>query len=307
MRLAVIGAGCVGSVLAARLHDAGCEVALIAKGDRGRRLAAEGLVVNGIQYSLPVCDSGTMSNSKFDLVFVCVKNYQLDIACTDLKDCIDEHTILLPLLNSISPTSVISSYYPENEVLYGYISKIDSQRSGRGFVYNLAGDVHFGRACNQGYDSLLASFKGMLASAGFNAFIDEDMVKGIWKKWMLNVGANQVSALTEANYIQFSSSPEIEEVLRMAMGELLCLAQKETVGLVQDDADELVHYLMTYPFPKKTSMLQDVLAKRKTEVEAISGDVLRLSEKWNYPCPVNKTMYCLIRGKEQTYLKVEDQ
>lgn len=63
-----------------------------------------------------------------------------------------------------------------------------------------------------------------------------------------------------------------------------------------------IEYLTTYPYPKKTSMLQDVLAHRKTEVDYISGDVVRLAHKWNYPCPVNLTMYYLIKSKEQAYL-----
>ncbi|MCK9499267.1 MAG: hypothetical protein M0Q45_07155 [Bacteroidales bacterium] len=50
-------------------------------------------------------------------------------------------------------------------------------------------------------------------------------------------------------------------------------------------------------------MLQDVLARRQTEIDYISGDILSLSRKWDYPCPVNLTMYYLIKSKEKAYLQ----
>ena len=115
---------------------------------------------------------------------------------------------------------------------------------------------------------------------------------------MLNIGANQVSALTEANYLQFAIIPEIEPLLRSAMGEILKLADAEDVSLDERDVDDLVAYLTSYPYPKKTSMLQDIEAGRKTEIEAISGEAMELARKHGIECPVNETLFNLIRAKE---------
>ena len=87
------------------------------------------------------------------------------------------------------------------------------------------------------------------------------------------------------------------------MQELLNIACYEKVNLSTKDIMELIEYLTTYPYPKKTSMLQDVLAHRKTEIDYISGDIIKLSRKWNCPCPVNLTMFYLIKSKEKCYLK----
>ena len=133
------------------------------------------------------------------------------------------------------------------------------------------------------------------------------MKRGVWRKWMLNVGANQISALTEADYLKFGEIPEIEQVLRLAMHELLIIACYEGVNLSTQDISELIEYLTTYPYPKKTSMLQDILAHRKTEIDYISGDIVRLSRKWNCPCPVNLAMYYLIKSKEACYLSGKER
>ncbi|WP_165173230.1 ketopantoate reductase family protein [Adlercreutzia sp. ZJ242] len=300
MRVSIIGAGCVGSVIATRLCSVeGAEVTLLALGERADRLRSRGLVVNGRRYDIPLLPPGA---DEPDLVVVCVKNYQLERACSELRGWIGPETVILPLLNSISPVPAIREHLPGQRVLYGYISRIDASRDGERFEYHIAGDIHFGHAANAGEDPFVGEVARLLSEAGFAVSVDADMVRSVWRKWMLNVGANQISALTEADYVQFGRIPDIEKVLRMAMGELLALAQREGVGLRESDVDELVEYLTTYPYPKKTSMLQDVLARRKTEVEAISGEVLRLSEKWGQPCPVNETMYCLIKAKEQAYL-----
>lgn len=300
MRVGIIGGGCVGSVLAERIStfEHRTEVFFIAKDQYARKLK-DGIIVNDTLVNIRVLCEDVFP---LDLIFVCVKNFDLLAACEDIRPYINEHTIIFPLLNSVTPTPSIKEVYPENRVLYGYISKIDAYNDGHGFRYNVAGDIHFGYSENSNPKPELLEIKEMLDLAGFTTCIDQDMKRGIWKKWMLNVGANQVSALTEADYIKFSKIPEIHHILRLAMQELLIIASYEGVNLGTRDIDETIKYLTTYPYPKKTSMLQDVLAHRKTEVDYISGDVVKLAHKWNCPCPVNLTMYYLIKSKEQAYL-----
>lgn len=300
MRVGIIGAGCVGSVLAERISSLkySTDVYFIAKGKYIERLR-NGINVNDNLVKVKIADDTT---SPLDLIFVCVKNFDLLTACEDMLPYLNDNTIIFPLLNSVTPTPSIKEYYPNNRVLYGYISKIDAYNDGNGFRYNVAGEIHFGYSENPDPKPELLEIKDMLAMAGFTVFVDKDMKRGIWKKWMLNVGANQVSALTEADYIKFSKIPEIHHILRLAMQELLIIASYEGVNLGTRDIAETIEYLTTYPYPKKTSMLQDVLAHRKTEVDYISGDVVRLAHKWNCPCPVNLTMYYLIKSKEQAYL-----
>lgn len=300
LRVSIIGAGCVGSVIAERLLKQKVDLSLIALGERGEMLKSDGLTVNGVKYDIHIAEEDDPAP---DLLFVCVKNYDLEQSLKDINNFIDSHTIILPLLNSVSPTPTIQKEYPDNHVLFGFIQKIDAYREGIEYKYNVAGDIHFGDAVNEGYNFKLMPIKEMLSMAGFGAFIDKDMVRGVWKKWMLNVGANQVSALTEANYLQFARIPEIEHVLRLAMHELLVIAGYESVNLSTVDVAEAIEYLTTYQFPKKTSMLQDVQARQQTEVDYISGDIIRLSRKWNLPCPVNLTMYYLIKSKESAYLE----
>jgi len=301
MKIAIIGAGCVGSVIYKHLYTtiSNENVFLIATGKYEEKLLNDGVIVNEITYPAKLMKKNDIPA---DVVFVCVKNFDLIQACEDIREYINEKTIIIPLLNSVSPTPTIQKIYPNNRVLYGYITQVDAYLENSGYKYNIPGDIHFGYADNTIIAPELNELMDLLLSAGFNAYIDKDMIRGVWKKWMLNVGANQVSALTEANYLHFARIPEIEKVLRLAMQELLVIACYEKVNLCTNDITEIVEYLTTYQYPKQTSMLQDILAHRKTEIDYISGDIIKLSEKWNCPCPVNLTMYYLIKSKESTYL-----
>lgn len=300
MKFAVLGAGCVGSVISQQLYDYyDKNVSLVATGAIRKRLLSDGVVINGCRYDFSILNEDEAAP---DLVFICVKNYDLENACNDLAPFISKQTLVLPLLNGISSTSFLQERFPENHVLYGYISKTDTYFDGHSYRYNIAGDLHFGNANNATVSDQIVEIKSILNRTDINAIVDNDMIRGIWKKWMLNIGANQVSTLTEADYLQFSEISEIHSVLRSAMQELLEIAGYEGVNLNKQDIEDILRYLTTYPYPKKTSMLQDILACRKTEIESISGDILMLSKKWNCPCPVNQTMYYLIKSKERVFI-----
>lgn len=297
MNIQIIGAGCVGCILAERLNKLGVKPNFIAKGNLAKQIKENGIIVNNKKYNIPI------SNSKADLIIVCVKNYDLEQACIDMKECVCRKTIILPLLNGISATKRIEAIYPNNKVLYGYITKINSYRDKNGYKYSIPGEIHFGYSNNKKVSQELKDIQQIFFNAGFNTYIDEDMIKGIWRKWMLNVGANQVSALTEANYLEFSRILEIKELLKMSMKEILTIAKYEKVSLNENDLNEVLEYLTTYTLTKKTSMLQDVQNHTKTEVNYFSGEVIKLSRKWNCNCPVNTTMYYLIKSKEKIYLQ----
>ena len=98
--IAIIGAGCVGSVLVERLMSSGqnLTVSVIAEGRRSHRLSQAGITVNNTKFFPP---NARDVPEKPDAVFVCVKNYDLEQACLDMKSFIAPETLIIPLLNSV--------------------------------------------------------------------------------------------------------------------------------------------------------------------------------------------------------------
>ena len=118
---------------------------------------------------------------------------------------------------------------------------------------------------------------------------------------MINVGINQASAVLHAPYCAFQVMPEAKEVMESAMCETVALSEALGTGLRDPDVAAWYDTLKNLLPDGKTSMLQDVEAKRKTEVDAFAGTVLRLGEATGLAVPVNRTLYNLIRAIEHGY------
>ena len=77
----------------------------------------------------------------------------------------------------------------------------------------------------------------------------------------------------------------------------------ENVELMKKDIDDVIDYYITYKGSKKTSMLEDIMNNRKTENEYLAGDLIRLAEKHGVSTPMIKTLYYLIKIREEQYLE----
>jgi 2-dehydropantoate 2-reductase len=121
----------------------------------------------------------------------------------------------------------------------------------------------------------------------------------MWWKFMVNVGVNQASAVMRAPYGVFQSVPEAQALMVTLMTEVILLSQQAGIGLGDEAVGEWLQVLHTLSPQGKTSMLQDIEAGRKTEVDIFAGKVVALEEQYGAPTPVNKTMLQIIHVLEQ--------
>ena len=116
---------------------------------------------------------------------------------------------------------------------------------------------------------------------------------------MINVGMNQASAAMRATYGAFQSSPDAQALMKALMHEVIAIAQHIGVNLVEKDIDDWNAFLQTISPKGKTSMLQDIEAGRKTEIEMFGGKVVELGQTHGIPTPVNQTLLQIINVLEQ--------
>jgi 2-dehydropantoate 2-reductase len=115
---------------------------------------------------------------------------------------------------------------------------------------------------------------------------------------MINTGINQVSALLNANYEFMRSNIYAKELMDKTMIEVIMIANAEGVDLSEEDLARWYKILNSLGAEGKTSMCQDTEAKRKTEVQMLSGKMIELGEKHNIDVTINKVLYNLIKAKE---------
>lgn len=103
---------------------------------------------------------------------------------------------------------------------------------------------------------------------------------------MMNVGVNQISAILKAPYGVFQRVPEARELLVMASREVLKLSEKVGINLTEDDLQNYMEIINNLAPEGKSSMLQDVEADRKTEVEIFAGTVVELGRQYGIETPI---------------------
>ena len=297
--VAMIGAGAIGGVYAYSLHKLlGDNFAFIANGKRKERLEKEGLYLNGEHFNPKVVSSD--EGTTFDLIIVSVKNYQLQSAIEDMRNLVGENTIILTLLNGISARDVLQEEFKDNNVLYGLAIKIDAVKVGNKITQNSKAIIQFGDKYNKTMSEEVLAVKNLLNDAKINNQVFEDMIKTVWTKWMLNIGLNQVSAISGATYGVIKNTPELLSLVNKAMTEVMEVSKACNINLdenwasVQDVIDSL-------DGDGKTSLLQDVENKRKTEVEYFSGTLIKIAKEHNVEVPVNEVLYNFIKAKERNY------
>lgn len=297
----IIGAGAIGcsfgSTLFSRYRD---NFYFIAKGKRAARLRNDGIKVNNQILHPLICSS--KEDVELDLILMCVKNYDLEQTLEDMKDIVTKKTIIIPLLNGVTAVSKVKEAFPSNSVPYGIVMRTDAERIGEIVTVSTKGEIQIGFGKDEKPSCDIFEVKKFLEAAGIRANVYEDMRYMLWRKWMINIGSNQVSVLTGAQFKYFGQFEEIIILVSKAIQEIVDISKRLNIGLTEKDRDDIVEILINYPPEKKTSMLQDIEAKRRTEIDYFAGTVIKFGKELGIATPVNQILYYAIKAKEKVGL-----
>ena len=194
---------------------------------------------------------------------------------------------------------MIGSIYGGDKVLYATAVGIDAQRDGNTVNYTKGGTIFFGEANNEHISERVKSIQQLLEQAQIDFQTPVDMIRVMWWKFMINVGINQPSAVLAAPYGIFQTSPHAQEIMVSAMREAMLSAEAAGVNLSEKDIEDWYPVMNTLDPEGKTSMLQDIEAGRRTEVDIFAGKVIELGNSLNIPTPVNEFLFHAIKVLEQ--------
>jgi 2-dehydropantoate 2-reductase len=230
-----------------------------------------------------------------DLILVAVKYHHLNQALEQIKNGVGPQTIILSVMNGIDSEERIGDVYGMDKVVYGLTLGIDAVREGNVITYKNQGQILFGEEKNTVVTDRGQRIRDLFTWAALAHSTPPDMIRSLWFKFMINVGANQTSALLRATYGTLHSSSEARELMDLAMREVITIARAMKVDLSEKDIGEWYKILARLNPAGKTSMLQDVEAGRETEVEMLAGMILKLGKCHGIPAPVNQMFYDKLR------------
>jgi 2-dehydropantoate 2-reductase len=298
-KVAVLGAGAMGAYFAGRFFDTpGFSTALIAREDRFDKLTKNGLVINGKPFDIPVIHPD-QATSPVDLIIVALKHHHLEKAVHGLEKLVGDSTTIISVMNGLESEEYIGSIYGMDKMLYTISVGIDALRQGNRITYTKPGKHYFGDAVNVRLSQRVLRVQEAFDRAGIVHETPEDMIRMLWWKFMINVGMNQASAVMRAPYGIFQTSLEAQGLMEALMKEVIALADVMNVSLTIRDIEEWYPIIKGLSPQGKTSMLQDIEAKRKTEVEIFGGKVVDLGHTHGVPTPVNQTLFQIIRVFER--------
>ncbi|WP_428908231.1 ketopantoate reductase family protein [Niallia sp. Krafla_26] len=294
----LVGLGAIGAAYGSLLHDSLKDAfRVVANEQRIQKYQINRIKINDQLYKFNYITPETKVEP-VDLVIFAVKNAELPQAIEDAKNHIGPNTIILSLLNGISSEEIIFEAYKNEHILYSMSVEIDALRSGLDVRFTTRGRIEYGEKNNEMSEDVLA-VKDLFERVGIDYKISDNITHTMWWKFMINVGVNQTSAVLKAPYGVFQSLPIAYEWVESAMREVVALSQKIGTGLTEEDVKKFWPIINNLSPKGKTSMLQDMEAGRKTEVEYFAGTVCQLGKKYGVPTPINEQLYKIIRIMEE--------
>lgn len=302
--VSLIGLGAIGSANLAKIAETVKteDLCVIASATRAERYRNNGVNVCGVNYYFRVVEP-EKDVTPPDLLIFAVKNNHLEQAIKDIRKHVGQHTVILSLLNGVTSENEIGKIYGMDKVLYSYVMGTDATRINDSTVYNNIGHIVFGESLNVpgSYSEHVSVVEEFFERTGILYKIPENMIKALWTKFMLNVGANQVSAILRCPYGAIQKVDSVRNLVISAMEEAASVSRAENIMLDKNDITNCLAILDKLSSVGKTSMLQDVEAARKTEVDVFGGAVSSLGKKHNIAVPVNDMMVRIIKAMEDTF------
>lgn len=225
---------------------------------------------------------------KADLILITTKSDGLLSAIKNIKNFVKENTIIMSLLNGVTSEKIIANKYGSDKVITSYWIGHSAMRDGNKVVHDGVAKIVFGSKDKS--DKRLDDIKNLFEKSHIDYEIPEDIKYSIWLKYLMNVSTNQPSAVYNMTFGEMRKSKEVRELVKNLMKEVQEIAKAEGVKNTDKMYNDAKNALRTMMSEGKTSMLQDVLAKRKTEVDLFAGTMIELGAKHNIPVPYNKMM-----------------
>ena len=290
-KISLIGLGAMGVFFAPRLAAAYPEgFRVIADGERKRRLDKKGVTVNGVNYKFPIITPDEKGDPA-DLILIGVKGYGLDQAIEDIRNQVGEETLIISLLNGVDSEEKLINSFGEKHVLYGYMRMSVVMKDGKADFDPYWGKIHFGEKMNKEYSERVLAVKEVFDKADIPYEIDEDMLKGIWFKFMCNIGENMTCALLGIPFGGFQVSDHANWVRIEAMKEVAAIAQKKGINIGKEEIEMQNKTILTIPYPNKPSTLQDLEAFKHTEIDMFAGTVIQMGRELGIPTPICEMFY----------------
>lgn len=309
MKVAIIGAGAMGGLYGGVLMEKGHDVYLIDVDEKHVQAINEnGLKIHHVKteesknYELKAYTDATNIKEKMDLIILLVKTYVTEEAVKQNKHLVSDDTIFLTLQNGAGNIEKIEQYIDKNQIIAGTTSTAGFITEPGVVEHTGDGGTHIGEIDGTVTDRIEMVHDLFVDDRLGESIIEENVMSLIWEKLIANCGINPIGALTYLRNGDNINDEEKQWLYDQITQEALQVAEAEGIKLSFNDSSG-IKKVAEATAANQTSMLIDVKNERKTEIEAINGEIVRKAKEHGLQAPVNETLLNLVLLREKHYLQ----
>jgi 2-dehydropantoate 2-reductase len=305
VRLLVVGAGAIGSLFGAKLLEAGQEVTLVARGAHGDALRKEGLRIEGetVRVYHPSVVGEIPPATQTDGILLCVKTFDLLLASEMIGRAVVRPVPTLALQNGLNIEPIVTEAlriggweHPESWVVRA-VNSVPSRWVAPGRVQQTGtGEVLLPAPSRSGAAAHSELFRSALEGAGIPVRLVDSIDREVWRKVLLNAAINPLTAAHGLTNGELLNEPWAAEARRL-LREAQLAAHFAGYDFVDAEVDADLQRVLRATAANHSSMAQDLELGRPTEIDAISGAIVRTALAHRTRLPATEQMISLILQK----------
>ncbi len=301
MRFLVLGAGAVGGYFGGRLAEAGRDVMFLVRGARAAALAEHGLTVTSPlgDFHVPAkVATADRVGGTYDVVLLTAKHYDLDAAIAAIGPAVGPQTAVLPLLNGLVHLDRLDAAFGRERVLGG-VAYVGASLQPDGSIrhHNRLSGIAFGErggGVSERGRAIEEAFAGTPVSAPASANIMLEM----WEKFVMMGAMAGINCLMRGTIGEIMATEDGEALMIEALAECQAVAAAAGYEPRRESRERVEAMLTERGSPNSASMRQDLEAGRRTEADAMLGDMRRRARGFAIATPLLRAAWCHLQVHE---------
>jgi 2-dehydropantoate 2-reductase len=301
MRIGVVGAGGVGGLIAGLLARAGHDVALVVRGAALEAIRTRGLHVDsplGV-FTANVAAGAIEEMAPVDALLLAVKAWQVKDVAATLGPMLTSESIVVPLQNGVDAPDQCADAVGAHRA-FGGICHVLSWLEAPGSVKHIGDGIRVTLgAWLTPVDARVEALAKALDGAGIQARIASDFAAALWDKFLFIASFGGVGAVTRSGAGAMRTIPQTRALLESAFNEVFALAVAKGVAMRPDTVAKALALIDSIPGDAIASLQRDIVAGRPSELDALSGAVVRIGAELAVPVPVHTMLHAALLPQEE--------
>jgi 2-dehydropantoate 2-reductase len=299
MKFAIMGAGGLGAYYGGMLARAGQPVHFIARGAHLQALQRDGLHVESAHvgdFHLPHVEAtdDPARIGPVDAVLMGVKAYDLEAASRSIAPLLGAQTFVVPLLNGVDMAERIGAVVGAERVLGATVFLSCNVIAPGRLRHVFNGPLVFGEP-GGGRSPRAEALEAALRAAGVAAQLSENVQRDVWTKYVMVAALAGTSGTTRLATRNMMADPDARAVFESALREIVALGRASGVALAPDVEAQQIAFADNVSPQHTVSLLLDLRAGRRLELDIFQGTVVRLGRRLGVPTPINAVLYAALK------------